>query len=200
MRIINEENPKAAEIAADLLSTGKVISFPTDTVYGIAADACNVKAVESLYKLKNRDHKKPIAIFVKDIESAKKIFFFDKKAEEIAKKFLPGALTLVLQTKPEASQILAPNLNNNDDGFLGFRIVDSFFIKNLFEKFSGILAVTSANISGEKEAKDPQEIQNKFPKLDLIIGGKISFQSPSTVIKVTNQKINILRQGPVFYE
>ena len=77
---------------------------------------------------------------------------------------------------------------------------DSFFIKKLFEKFSGILAVTSANLSGEKEAKNPQEIQDKFPKIDLIIDGEVSLQMPSTVIKVTNENVNILRQGPIFYE
>jgi len=200
MLIINEENFEAASVASDFLRDGKIISFPTDTVYGLAVDASNIKAVDALYQLKNRDHKKPIAIFVKDLASAKKIFFFDKKAEEIAQKFFPGALTLVLKTRVEASQILAPNLNSNNDGFLGFRIVDSFFIKKLFEKFSGILAVTSANFSGEKEAKNSQEIKNKFPKLDLIIDGKTSLQAASTVIKVVDEKVNILRQGPIFYE
>lgn len=198
MRVINERDIDAADIASDFLKNGKIISFATDTVYGLAVDASNSKAVDDLYQLKNRDQKKPIAVFVKDIEAAKQIFVFNKKAEEIAKKFLPGALTLVLQTKPQTSPILASNLNSNNDGFLGFRIVNNKFINDLFEKFSGILAVTSANISGEQEAKNPQEIKNKFPELDLLIDGKISSQAPSTVVKITDEETIILRQGPIF--
>ena len=150
MKIINEKDFAAVDIAADLLKAGKIISFPTDTVYGFAVDASNKEAVTNLYQLKNRDQKKPIAIFVKDIASAKKIFSFSKKAEEIAEKFLPGALTLVLPIKCGTSLELASNLNNNHDGFLGFRIVNTDFIKKLFEKLDGIIAVTSANLSGEK--------------------------------------------------
>jgi L-threonylcarbamoyladenylate synthase len=198
MKIINEKDSAAADIAADFLKAGKIISFATDTVYGVAVDASNEKAVASLYQLKNRDQKKPIAIFVKDIASAKKNFSFSKKAEEIAEKFLPGALTLVLPIRPETSLDLASNLNNNHDGFLGFRIVDTDFIKKLFEKFDGILAVTSANLSGEKEAQNAQEVAKKFLELDLLIDGEITSKTPSTVAKIIEDKITILRQGPIF--
>lgn len=198
MKIINEKDFAAVDIAADLLKAGKIISFPTDTVYGFAVDASNKEAVTNLYQLKNRDQKKPIAIFVKDIASAKKIFSFSKKAEEIAEKFLPGALTLVLPIKCGTSLELASNLNNNHDGFLGFRIVNTDFIKKLFEKFDGIIAVTSANLSGEKEAHNVQEIVEKFLELDLLVDGEIPSKIPSTVAKIIEDKITILRQGSIF--
>ena len=70
--------------------------------------------------------------------------------------------------------------------------------KKLFENFGGILAVTSANLSGESEENDPQKIAEKFPQLDLVIDGKISYQKPSTVAKIINNEITILRQGPIF--
>ncbi len=197
MLIVNENNPNAATLAFEFLRDGKIISFSTDTVYALAADASNFQAVETLYQIKNRDPKKPIAIFVKDLDAAKKIFFFEKKAEEIAKKFLPGALTLVLQTRDEAFSYIASNLNKNSDNFLGFRVVDNFFVKELFKKFDGILAVTSANISGATAATNPDEIKNILPNIDLLIKGEISHQPSSTVAKIIDNKITILRQGPV---
>ena len=197
MLVVNEKDPNAATLASEFLHHGKVISFSTDTVYALAADASNFKAVEALYQIKNRDPKKPIAIFVKDLDAAKKIFFFDKKAEEIAKKFLPGALTLVLETRDEAFSYIASNLNRNSDNFLGFRVVDNFFVKELFKKFDGILAVTSVNISGATAATNPDEIKNTLPNIDLLIEGEISHQPASTVAKIIDNKITILRQGPV---
>jgi L-threonylcarbamoyladenylate synthase len=197
MLVVNEKDPNAATLASEFLHHGKVISFSTDTVYALAADASNFKAVETLYQIKNRDPKKPIAIFVKDLDAAKKIFFFDKKAEEIAKKFLPGALTLVLETRDEAFSYIASNLNRNSDNFLGFRVVDNFFVKELFKKFDGILAVTSVNISGATAATNPDEIKNTLPNIDLLIEGEISHQPASTVAKIIDNKITILRQGPV---
>lgn len=197
MIVINENDSNAATLASEFLRDGKIISFSTDTVYALASDASNFKAVEALYQIKNRDPKKPIAIFVKDLEAAKKIFFFEKKAEEIAKKFLPGALTLVLQTRDEAFLYIASNLNKNSDNFLGFRVVDNFFVKELFKKFDGILAVTSVNISGAIAATNPDEIKNIFPNIDLLIEGEISHQPASTVAKIIDNKITILRQGPV---
>jgi len=197
MQIVNEKNPNAATLAHKFLRAGKIIAIPTDTVYGLACDASNLRAVEALYKIKNRDEKKPIAIFLRDIAHAKKIFIFDETAEKIAARFLPGALTLVLKKRNEANSPLASNLNKADDEFLGFRLVDSFFVKKIFEKFDGILAVTSANMSGETAANTAQEIKRNLSDLDLLIEGELSSQPASTVVKIDNNKITILRQGSV---
>lgn len=197
MLVVNQTEPNAVDLACEFLQQGKIISFPTDTVYAFAVDASNFKAVEALYRIKNRSEKKPIAIFVKDLTSAKKIFHFDEKSEEIATKFFPGALTMILETRPESSKILASNLNQNADNSLGFRIVDSFFVRELFKKFCGILAVTSANISGENAARNAAEIKNNFAKINLLIDGGESIQAASTVVKITNNQIKVLRQGPI---
>ena len=77
MKIMPENNSEVLALSCKFLREGKVISFATDTVYGIAVDAKNESAVELLYSLKKRDAKKPIAIFVKDIETAENIFYFD---------------------------------------------------------------------------------------------------------------------------
>ena len=199
MKIISENNSDAVALAKQFLQDGLLISFASDTVYGIACDASNSKAAERLYDLKNRDPKKPIAIFVKDLETAKKIFIFDELSEKIAQEFFPGALTLVLKTQPNIQIKISPDLNK-DNEFLGFRIVDRNFIKNLMANFDGVLAVTSANLAGQNPAASAKEVKKYFSnsKLDLLIDGGISQEKEaSTVVKINNQKLEILRQGAI---
>lgn len=196
MILIKEENNESIDLAIKFLREGKIISFATDTVYGLAVDATNSKAVEHLYKIKNREENKPIAIFVKDIKTAKKLFKFDNLASKIAAKFLPGALTIILETSDLAG--FAKNLNPNNN-FLGFRIVDKKFIQNLLEKFDGILAVTSANPSSLAPAIDADEVKKYFSNDDiLIIDGKITkHKISSTVVKISDNKLEILRHGAI---
>jgi L-threonylcarbamoyladenylate synthase len=200
MLVIKESDPNAVELACEFLKQGKIISFASDTVYGIAADASNKNALEKLYKAKNRSHQKPIAIFLKDLESAKKIFYFDEVSQKISDKFLPGFLTMVLRVKQEAFKVVAPNLNKNNNEFLGFRIINREFVSKLLEKFGGIIAVSSANQSDFEAAKNCDEVVNYFSKeelLDLVIDGGESGSLASTVIKIDNNKIEILREGAV---
>ena len=198
MLVIKENDASALEIACAFLKEGKVISFGSDTIYGIAVDASNSKAVEALYKIKNRDKKKPIAIFLPDLVAAKKIFLFDKLSLEIAEKFLPGPLTMVLKIQPKHPYSLTSCLNHNEDNFLGFRIVKRDFVEKLLEKFAGNLAVTSANPSGETSSLSADEIKNYFKnsEIDLLIDGGISERKiASSVVKIDDGKITILRQG-----
>jgi L-threonylcarbamoyladenylate synthase len=160
MKKIREQSKNSIEIAVDFLNRGKIISFATDTVYGIACDATNIKAVEQIYKIKKRQKDKPIAIFLSDISSAKKIFIFDDFAEKFCDKFLPGKVTIVMRTLENTG--LARNLTNNE--FLGFRIVKKKFISDLLDKFRFPLAVTSANISNETEALTAFDVEKCFQK------------------------------------
>lgn len=198
MKIVSEKNSDVLDLAVESLLLGKAISFACDTVYGIAVDASNSQAVDGLYRLKKRDKNKPIAVFLSDLSQAKSLFYFDKITEEFAQKFLPGSVTLVLKTKPEAQEILASNLNQNQDGFLGFRIIENSFIQNLLKKFGGILAVTSANISSQKDAVCAKEVEEYFAnsELDLLVDGGVSeAKTSSTVVKIADEKVSILRQG-----
>jgi L-threonylcarbamoyladenylate synthase len=197
--IISANDKMAAQKAVEIIKNDGVIAFATDTIYGLAANASSEKAVAKLYNLKKRDEKKPIAIFLPDLNHAKEIFLFDDLSKKLAEKYLPGALTLVLKINKN-SQILAKNLNQNNDEFLGFRIVENLFIKNFFSLFNGYLAVTSANISGENPALNALEVQKYFPNLDLIIDDKIKFKIPSTVVKIFENKAEILRRGALEME
>jgi L-threonylcarbamoyladenylate synthase len=197
MLIISQTNLDAVEKAIELLKNAKVIAIPTDTVYGFAVDASNQEALENLYRLKKRDKNKPIAIFLRNVQQIKKLFIIEKITAKLIEKFLPGKLTIVAKLKDKIEINLAKNLNENDQNFLGFRVVDSYFIKELFVKFDGVLAVTSANLSGYEVLNSASKIQKNFPQLDLIIAGDDTESSPSTVVKVDNSQLTIIRQGAI---
>lgn len=200
MLIIDQYNQDAISLAIEKLKKGKVIAIPTDTVYGLAVDAKNFDAVENLYRLKKREKNKPLAIFLKNLEQIKKLFIVEDITKKLIEKYLPGKLTIVAKIKDKTDIKLAKNLNEIDDDFLGFRVVESFFIKKLFNEFEVILAVTSANISGNKVANSPNEIIKIFPQIELIISGDLLENSASTVVKINNSQLEIIRNGAIEIE
>ena len=200
MLIIDQYHQDAISLAIEKLKNGKVIAIPTDTVYGLAVDAKNFDAVENLYRLKKREKNKPLAIFLKNLEQIKKLFIVEDITKKLIEKYLPGKLTIVAKIKDKTDIKLAKNLNEIDDDFLGFRVVDSFFIKKLFNEFDIILAVTSANISGNKVANSPNEIIKIFPQIELIISGDLLENSASTVVKINNSQLEIIRNGAIEIE
>ena len=195
MLVIDEKKSNAVDVAIDFLQKGKVISFATDTVYGVAVDATNPKAVEGLYKLKKRDKNKPIAIFLKNLESAKKLFIFNDLAREVVEKYMPGDITAILKTTDYAKKILAKNLNNNDNDFIGFRIIDSYFVQKLFEKYNGILAVSSANEASQNPCISASLVKKNLKNLDLLIVGKKTSKLSSTIVKIVDNELTLIRQG-----
>ena len=195
MLVIDEKKSNAVDVAIDFLQKGKVICFATDTVYGVAVDATNSKAVDGLYKLKKRDKNKPIAIFLKNLESAKKLFIFNDLASEIVAKYMPGDITAILKTTDYAKKILAKNLNNNDNDFIGFRIIDSYFVQKLFEKYNGILAVSSANEASQNPCISASLVKKNLKNLDLLIVGKKTSKLSSTIVKIVDNELTLIRQG-----
>lgn len=199
MKIIRETDEKSLQVALDYLKSGRVISFATDTIYGLAVDASNENAINKIYKIKSRNRNKPIAIFLPNISKAKEIFLFNELAQKICEKFMPGAITLILKKRLDAKIKIAKNINNNDES-IGFRIVDRDFLNSLFLKFEGVLAVTSANISGKENPQSADDVFNSFKDIKedilLIDGNECKQNIASTVIKV-DEKINILREGKI---
>ena len=195
MLVIDEKKSNAVDVAIDFLQKGKVICFATDTVYGVAVDATNSKAVDGLYKLKNREKNKPIAIFLKNLESAKKLFIFNDLASEIVEKYMPGDITVILKTTDFAKKFLAKNLNNNDNNFIGFRIIDSYFVQKLFEKYNGTLAVSSANEASQNPCISASLVKKNLKNLDLLIVGKKTSKLSSTIVKIVDNELTLIRQG-----
>jgi L-threonylcarbamoyladenylate synthase len=193
--IISQYHQNAINLAIEKLQQQKLIAIPTDTIYGLAVDASSFEAVEKLYELKKRDNQKPIAIFTQNLEMAKEIFCFNKLAEKIATLYMPGKITMILNTK-ENNFNLAKNLNYRGNK-IGFRYINSFFISKLLANYQKPLAVTSANISGCEVAKSAADITKIF-NLELVIDSEeISNNLASTVIEITENNFKILRQGEI---
>jgi L-threonylcarbamoyladenylate synthase len=200
MKIINEKDHNSVDLAIEFLQEGKVICFATDTVYGVAVDATNYEAVDRLYQLKNREKNKPLAIFVKDKKSAQKLFIINQKASYLIDKYMPGPITIILSTNNFAKKYLAKNLNNEHNESIGFRIVDTYFIRNLFKKFDGILAVSSANKAFEDACFSANMVKNNLRDLDLLVVGRRTSKMASTIVKMVDDKISIIRQGKLIIE
>lgn len=179
----------------EALTEGKVILYPTETVYGLGADATNREAVEKIFRIKNRNKSKPISVALASVEDAKEIAYFNKFADVLAEKFMPGPLTLVLKSKVRIPLITFK-------GKIGIRIPDNKFIQILLQEFRRPITATSANISGFKSATNVGEIDKKLLKfVEIIVEGQAAnFKKESTVVEITGSKPKILREGAVSKE
>ncbi len=195
--ILKENDINSVKQSTKILKNGGIIAFATDTVYGLACDALNNEALERLYKLKNRKLSNPIAIFVESLEIAQEFVEFNKKSIEIANNFMPGALTLVLKKRENNFSSQISRLLSNDS-YIGIRIPNHKFSLELLKSFNGILAVTSANISNQVCAKNVDQIKDYFKNdLDLIIDGGELNNKASTVVRIIDDKVEILRHGAI---
>ncbi|MDO8436319.1 MAG: L-threonylcarbamoyladenylate synthase [bacterium] len=182
------------KIAAEFIKAGKIIVFPTDTVYGLICDATNKKAVAKLFRIKKRDKKKPLPIFVKDIKMAKKIAKIDKKQEKFLESVWPGKVTAVLERKK-----MKKNIYGVDKRTIALRIPKYGLLLSLAKQLNRPFTGTSANISGGLASTKIQEVVNQFKgqryQPDLIIdGGSLNFSKPSTVVDITNKNPKIIRK------
>ena len=172
----------------------KVIIFPTDTVYGIGASIYDKEGQERIYQIKHRSHDKPLAVLCASLEQIKEIAEVNKTAEALIKKFLPGALTLILPAKKDIEKIMGiPTI--------GVRIPNSKLALSILKK-EGAMATTSVNESGEKPLDTYQEIKEAYGDLVEEIYDKTEESShiSSTVIDLTKEDLKLLREGSIKLE
>ncbi len=180
------------EEAIKVLKSGGIILCPTDTVYGLIADATNKKAVERIFKMKKRSKNKPLAFFVSDLKMAKQLAFINKDQEKILKSIWPGKTTVVLKRKKY-------ELYGAKKTTIALRILKYKLIIDLIKKIKKPLAQTSANISGRMDSVKIKEVIKQFEdqklKPDLIINkSNLNSSKPSTIIDLTGKKLKILRK------
>ena len=179
-------------LAIESIKNGGVVIFPTDTVYGIGCDPYNEDAVERIYELKNRDSTKPLPILGYSKRFLENIVEFDEITNRIAEKFWPGRLTIVLPLKDDKLKRLSRGTNT-----LAVRVPNNKCALAFLKKCELIVG-TSANISGREPFTNPQNIENELINCDIFLNdGIIQSSGPSTVIKIENGKIKILRSGGI---
>lgn len=179
------------EQAAELIRQGNVVAFPTETVYGLGADAWNPSAVKKIYALKGRPEDNPLIIHLSAINQADDFAAkIPPAAEKLMKNCWPGPLTLVLKKKPEVLDALTSGLNT-----VALRIPDHPVALELI-RLTGPLAAPSANLSGRPSPTNPTHIQRDFGRdFPVLEGGQSAIGLESTVLDLTRQPFTVLRPG-----
>jgi L-threonylcarbamoyladenylate synthase len=181
------------EAAAAAILSGEVIGLPTDTVYGIGVDPLNEQAVQRLYEMKGRPEGKPVGVLVADLETASWLGELEGEARDLALRFWPGALTLVVLPKV----ILSDWVGDSQRQTLGIRVPDHPLAIELLSRV-GPLAVTSANLSGGPDSLTDGEARALFgDQVSVYLEGTCPGGSGSTVVDATGEELSVLRQGPI---
>lgn len=184
--------------AAQYIKEGKLVLFPTETVYGIGANGLDDNAVKKIFITKNRAQDNPLILHISNIKMIDK---FAKDLTELEKKlindFFPGPLTIILKRKDNVPNSVTAGLNT-----VGIRMPSNEIARDLIELSNTPIAAPSANISGKPSGTNVQDIFKELNnKVDYILdGGDTKIGLESTVIRVINNKIHILRPGKITYD
>src|SRR5574344_1214481 len=180
---------------AQILKSGGIVVFPTETVYGIGVNSLDKTAIEKLYTHKNRPVNHPISLLISNIEMIENVAE-DITPEEYAlmKAFMPGPLTIILKKKDNISNLLTANTNT-----IGVRMPANKIALNLINYAGMPIATPSANISGKQSGRNIETIMKDFGNnVDVYIdGGESKLGLASTVVQIVNGIPNILRQGSI---
>jgi L-threonylcarbamoyladenylate synthase len=196
MRIID-----SAKRAAELINQGEVVAFPTETVYGLGANALNLRACQQIYSLKGRSKINPLIVHVPTINKATEVGVFSSIAMLLARQFWPGPLTLVVELNPNAS--IASNVTAGLET-VALRVPNHEIAQELLHLADVPIAAPSANISNYVTATLPKHVKDDFhgQDLNILISGENtqSFGLESTIIDTTSAEPTILRQGAILAE
>ena len=190
---IDSDNIKYPDIkkAVDVLKSGGVIIYPTDTVYGLGCDIFNPEAIDKIYKIKQKSKNTGVSFICPDLKEISKYAIVEDYAYRIMKKLLPGAYTFVLRATKFVPKEVLPKRKT-----VGIRIPNNEFCLKMVKELGHPIVSTSVNISGEEEYSDPEEMEKVFgDKVDLIIDAGILPKEPSTVVSLIDGEPVVLREG-----
>lgn len=189
---------EAIEAARRTLTDGGVVVCPTETIYGLLANALDEKAIAKIFRIKGRSAQKPVSILVRDLAMARRMACIDSKAEAILRQLWPGPVTVILRKKDAIPYSLTGGTEN-----VAVRISDHPFVRELLKDFAFPVTATSANLSGEKNLLSSEEIRKTFSRRkdapDLFIdGGDLESGTPSTILDLTDiRNPRLVRMGMV---
>ncbi len=194
-----EATDEAIGKAADRLRAGELVAFPTETVYGLGADACNDRAVTSIFEAKGRPSFNPVIVHYNDKSAAESAVVFNDKAELLASVFWPGPLTMILPRKKDSPLSLLTSAGLPSQGV---RCPSHPVARALIAALGRPIAAPSANASGTLSPTTPQHVlQSLGENAGLILaGGKSAVGLESTVIDMTEDIPVLLRPGAITLE
>ncbi len=185
---------KYVKEAADRICDGELVVYPTETVYGIAADVFNQKAVKDLYSVKNRPFDMPLSVAVADKDMVENIAIMTSKVEKLVDAFLPGPLTII--TKKDSS---VPDIVTSMSKKVGIRIPDNKIALQLIKEVGGPIIATSANLHSHPDAVTVDAAVADFgDKVNTYLdSGACTLGKPSTIVWIMDDEVEIIRQGAI---
>ncbi len=198
---VKKEKKEIVEKAIQTLKEGKLLIYPTETCYGLGADATSKKAIENLLKYKSRREGKPLSVIIPSKEEAKKYTDLNDMAENIYDNYLPGPITVVSKSLGKVVKEV-----ESESGTLGIRVPKYELVLEISKNFKKPFTATSANMSYMPKPYNIQKMLKKLPKkkkdlIGLVIdAGELPKNETSTVVDTTLNTMNILREGKINFE
>jgi len=182
---------KATELIKSALMDGGIIGYPTDTFYGMGCDLFNIRAIRKLYLIKRLPTKWALSIICRDLKDVSDYAVMSDFAFGIMKQCLPGPYTFVLKAKK-----IMPKLLMTEKKEVGIRIPSHPLPVALAKLIERPIINTSAKITGDEVLSDPRKIDETFKgSIDLVVDGGIVVSEASTVLRLTEDTIEVLREG-----
>jgi L-threonylcarbamoyladenylate synthase len=187
-------DPSSIDVASEMVRRGGTVAYPTDTVYGLGCDPFNPDALERLVGVKERESK-PISVICANEEEAASLVRLSARALALAHRYWPGPLTIVAPLKREV-----PALLNQGTRWLGVRVPDDRTALALASGCGGVITGTSANLSGRPPARSAGDVAESLgDRIDAILDGGGRRGPESTVVRVEEEAVEVLRRGAVAF-
>ena len=192
MKIYDKKNLKEV---VELFENHGIIAFPTDTVYGVGVKFGDVNDLVRLKNAKHRPEEKPIPMMVSNLKQIEMVADINDMTRKIIEKFMPGALTIVVNLKDGVSR----EFTNGKDT-IAIRMPDDDFVLSVIDRLDCPLLVSSANVSGEPTALTMEDALGQLPHIDGIVRGECKQLMASTIVDCTLAELKVLRPGPISEE
>jgi len=193
VRTIHLDHPSTRLIteAAEILDTGGIVVYPTDTIYGIGVDLFNKTAIERVLRIKKASDHKLLSFICQDLKEVSRWALIPDQAYPIMRRVLPGPYTFILRASREIPKIMLQKRKT-----VGIRIPDSAIPHALAAELGRPILSTSVPMGSDGYYTDPQEIAQTYNhNIDLILDAGIMFNSPSTVVDFSGSEPEIIREG-----
>ena len=181
--------------AAEILSNGGLIAFPTETVFGFGVIFDNKESYRRLIQVKRRPPEKPFTLMLSSVDDIEKYAYVDERAAKLINKYMPGQFTIILKAKENL-----PSYCISKEGNVGIRISGDKMVRDLIGEVGKPLLVPSANKSGEPPLTKSEDVIKIFEKeIDAVIEGESTSNIPSTIV-LLNENVNVIREGVITKE
>lgn len=191
------QNQDAIDLAARYIREGKLVAFPTETVYGLGANALDPMAVARIYELKERPSFDPLIIHIADLSQLDQLVIYpDERVQQLARRFWPGPLTMILPKSDQVPDIVTSGLDT-----VGIRMPDNDLARELIRRSGCPIAAPSANKFGRVSPTNAHHVKKQLPEVDYILeGGPAQVGIESTIITLVETGFTILRHGIITRE